>query len=370
MKRTLLIMVAVMMMLALLVGCKAGDTSDAPDATDAPNATDAGDATDDGDATDAGEAAKPGEGMKVALVTDVAGNNPFILAMANAVRDLADRYGYEPVVVECIDNTGFEDNMRALLVEDVDLLIGGGWKAGEPINKISLESPDATAYSLIDSMVESEHVKCISYREQEGCYLLGQMMALAADDDENVFGRVGVSQSASAWKWAWGMIEGIKSIKPDATFIHNFTESYVDSVKAKEFALQQHSQGTKSIAGHCAGGMYGVFEAALEKEFYTSGVDTDVTTPDNPYIMTSVIKDTYNSTAYVIDAFFSGWDTENEVLGLAEGGIGLVHVTHEGNGPLHPNLTEEDIEQLRETAEQIADGTHEIDFTNVPEQDW
>ena len=59
-----------------------------------------------------------------------------------------------------------------MVEEGVDLIIGGGWQSGEAINKIATEFPDAADYALIDSEVEAANVKCISYREQEGAYLV------------------------------------------------------------------------------------------------------------------------------------------------------------------------------------------------------
>ena len=56
------------------------------------------------------------------------------------------------------------------------------------------------------------------------------------------------------------------------------------------------------------------FEAAKEKGFYTSGQDVDLTTPDNPYIVTSQIKDTYATVSYLVEKYFTEgeWIVDNE----------------------------------------------------------
>ena len=314
----------------------------------------------------------PGEGMKIALVTPQVGNQPFLQDMVQGLKDGAQKYGFEAVIVECADTAAYEENMRALVREGVHLLIGGTWQAGEAINAVSKESPDATKYCLIDSRVESQYVKCISYREQEGSYLLGMMAAMNAKEDENVFGQVGVSQGPGNWKWTFAYREGVKEIKPDAKFIFNFTDSYADPAKGKQFALQQYAQGAKFIMGLCAGGNSGVFEAALENKFYTSSSDVDATTADNPYIMSTIIKDTKATVLYVLDGFFSGteWEGGDEVLGIKEKAIGLVHVTQKGIGPVPENLTQEEIAKLVEVSEAIANGTYKIDLSKVPPVDY
>jgi len=311
----------------------------------------------------------PGRGMKIALVTPQIGNQPFLQDMVLGMKDGAQKYGFEPIIVECADTAAYEENMRALVQEGVDLLMGGTWQAGQAIDAVSRESPDAAKYCLIDSQVDSKYVKCLSFREQEGAYLLGMMAAMNAEDDDNLFGAIGVSQGPANWKWTYAFREGVREIKPNAKFLFNSTNSYADPAKGKELALQQYAQGAKGfIMGLCAGGNFGVFEAALEKKFYTSSSDIDATTPDNPYILSTIIKDTRASVLYIIDGFFSGeaWTPDNEIIGIKERGVGLVHVTQKGNGPIPETLTKEKIAKLVKVAQEIADGTYKIDFSVVP----
>ena len=124
----------------------------------------------------------------------------------------------------------------------------------------------------------------------------------------------------------------------------------------------------ETLTPAAAGGDKGVFEAAKEKEFYTSGQDVDLTSPDNPWIVTSQIKDTYATMQYLLDQYYSDkWTTEDESLGVAEGAIGAVFVTHESENPRNEKLTDEDVATLKETAEKIKN--KEIDLSVVPEEE-
>ncbi len=312
---------------------------------------------------------KPAEKKKVALVTDVAGTNVFINSMINGLKDAAKKYGFEAIITECADSAAFEDNARALIEEGVDLMIGGGWQSGEAINKMATEFADKADYALIDSMVDAENVKCISYREQEGAYLIGKIAAMVTDDNDKIFGAVHVSQGPSSWKWRYGFMEGVKSIRPDTKFIFNYVGNYNDPAKAKEFAIQQYEQGAKFVNGACAGGDRGVFEAAKEKGFYTSGQDVDLTSPDNPYIVTSQIKDTYNTVMYLMEKYMTEgqWNTENETWGVKEGTIGAVFATHDSKNPMTDKISADELAQLKQAAQDIKDG--KIDLTNIPSED-
>ena len=314
------------------------------------------------------ESALPGEGMEIALVAPKIGTQVFLLQMVDALNEASEKYGFKATVVECADTAAFEENIRALVAEECDLIIGGGWEAGDALNKMAAEFPDASNYALIDSEVEAEAVKCISYYEQQGAYLIGMIAALVTDCESNVYGSVHVNEGAGSWKWRYGYMEGVKAIDPDAEFIFNYTASYSDPAKAKELAIQHFEQGAKFVNSAAAAGDSGTFEAALEKGFYTSGQDVDLTDPSNPYIVSSQIKDTYASVWNLIDEFFSGsYDNSNSTWGVAEGTIGAVHVTHESVNPIHERLSEDDIALLKQAAEDMISG--KLDLINMPTEE-
>ena len=188
------------------------------------------------------------------------------------------------------------------------------------------------------------------------------------EEDENIFGAVHVNQGAGSWKWRYGFMEGVKTIKPDARFIFNYVGNYNDPAKAKEFSIQQYEQGARFINAAAAGGDKGVFEGALEKGFYTSGQDIDLTTPDNIYIVSSQIKDTNATIQYLVDLYLSDeeWTGKNETWGIEEGTIGAVHVTHESKNPITERLSEENIETLKKAAEDMKSGL--LDMKNIPNE--
>lgn len=313
-------------------------------------------------------AKKDDDKKKVALVCDVAGTQVFVLDMIAGLKASAEKYGFEAIIAECADAAAYEDNCRAMIEEGVSLIIGGSWQAGDAISKVATEYPDKADYALIDSEVDVSNVKCISFREQEGAYLIGKIAGMITDDDATTFGAVHVSQGPSSFKWRWGYMEGIKSEKNNPKFIFNYVGSYNDPAKAKEYAIQQYEQGCQFINSAAAGGDKGVFEAAKEKHFYTSGQDVDLTTPDNPWVATCQIKDTYATVEYLMDQYCSNkWTTENESLGIAEGAIGAVFVTHDSENPRNEKLTDEHIKELKDTVEKIK--SKEIDLSVVPSED-
>lgn len=353
MKKILALVLSLAMLTVLLAGCGSAKPADTGSESAVPTSSEA----------------LPGAGMKIALVCDKVGTQVFLLQMVNGLKEAATKYGFEYTVAECADSAAYEDNMRALVAENYNLIIGGGWQAGDAINKVATEFPDACDYALIDSAVDAENVKCISYREQEGAYLIGIIAALTTDGESHMYGAVHVNEGPGSWKWRYGYMEGVLSQDPDAKFVFNYVGSYSDPAKAKELAIQQYEQGCLFINSAAAGGDSGTFEAAKEKGFYTSGQDIDLTDPANPYIVTSQIKDTYATMVKLLDLYFSGWNTDDEVWGVAEGTIGAVYVTHDSKNPISDRLSEADIAIAKQAADDIRSG--KLDLTNMPtEEDY
>lgn len=318
------------------------------------------------DATSASTSSKAGTGKKIALVTNTVGSNTFLTQMIEGLEDCAEEYGFEASNVECVDTAAYSENIRAYAEEGYDLIIGGGWESADPMSEICEDYPD-TAFALIDTEVDNDRIKCISYNEQEGAYIIGALAALVVDGDSHVYGGVHVSEGSGSWKYRYGFMEGVLSQDPDATFVFNYVGSYNDPAKAKTLAEQEAAQGAKFINAACASGDSGVFEAAQEKEFYTSGQDTDETSADNPWIVSSQIKDTYTTITKIIDSYFSDWNTDNEVWGINEGAIGAVNVNYDSENPRSDRLSDEDVELLKQIVEDIKSG--KIDLSEVPEED-
>ncbi|MCH3962214.1 MAG: BMP family protein [Solobacterium sp.] len=303
---------------------------------------------------------------KIALVTNKVGTNAFLTQMIEGLKDSAESHGFEASNVECSDTAEFSENIRAYAEEGYDLIIGGGWESSDPMQEICGEFPD-TDFALIDTEVDNDRIKCISYNEQEGAYVIGALAALTVDGDSHVYGGVHVNEGPGSWKYRYGFMEGVLSQDPSATFIFNYVGTYNDPAKAKTLAEQEYSQGAKFINAAAAGGDAGIFEAAKSKNFYTSGQDTDETDAANPWIVSSQIKDTYNTIVKIIDSFYDGWNTDNEVWGIKESAIGAVNVNYDSKNPRSDRLSDDDITKLKGIVENIRSG--KLDLTNIPDED-
>lgn len=158
-------------------------------------------------------------------------------------------------------------------------------------------------------------------------------------------------------KFTHGFEQGLLAANPYAQVLIDYTGGFTDPLRAKELALKQHAQGADFIAAISAVGDLGVFEAAREQGFYVSGQDIDRTVLDPEHIVLSQLKFTDAAVYNTIQDFVEGEFTfGTKDYGLAEGGVGLSHVTHESETPIHPYIGKETVKQLKKIAKAIIDG--------------
>ena len=297
--------------------------------------------------------------LRMALVLpEKIGVNPFFVQMDEGFKKAAAEFGISAKTIESTDPAGFEQNLRASVAEDYDLIITATFQAEDALNKVAAENPDK-AFAIIDTAVDLPNVRSVGFKEHEAAFLLGAAAGLSTKT--NVVGMVNAMDIPIMKKYTGGFEEGLKYTNPNADFKLSFVGSFSDPAKAKELALVIADQGADFIAGASAVGDLGVFEAAKEKGFYTSGQDTDRTVEDPEHIVLSQLKGT-DAVAYeTVKAYVNGsFEYGSVEYGLAEDGVGLTFVTRDSESELSEFIGQENIDQLKQIKDDIISGKLEV----------
>ncbi|NOV04574.1 BMP family lipoprotein [Paenibacillus planticolens] len=339
MKKALISMFAVTV---LLTGCATAKTD-----TAAPNA-------------EATKAATAKSDKKVILITpEKIGLNPFFAQEDEGVKKAGKEFGITVKTVESTDASAIEQNLRAAVADNYDLIITSSFESEDALKKVAAENPKKS-FAIIDTVVDLPNVRSVVFREHEASYLLGAAAGLATK--KNVVGMVAALDIPLIKKYTVGFQEGLKATNPNAKFIVNYVGSFTDPAKAKELALTQFAQGADFIAAASAVSDLGVFEAAKEKGFYTSGQDIDRTVTDPEHIVLSQLKGTDAVAYQTVKDFVEGTFKFGSVdYGLKEDGVGLTFVTKESKSALSPFIGPDVITKVKAIRDDIVSGKVKVE---------
>lgn len=255
---------------------------------------------------------------------------------------------------------------------EYDLIICGTYQMPDYLKEVADKNPDQH-YLIFDDNTyagESKNVVNITYKQNELGYVVGTLAALQTQDTsltninpEKVLGFIGGIDSPVINDFLYGFITGAQAVDPEIKIDTRYTNSYVDTAAAKEYALSMINDNKADIIWGVAGNAgNGAVEAALENGgAWFIGVDSDqeqTLSPDLAEItLTSGLKNIGNSLIWFVDQMDAGneyWGTEIS-LGLKEDGVGIVTDKN------YAKYVPEDIQaKVSEAIESVKSGAIEV----------
>jgi basic membrane protein A len=262
--------------------------------------------------------------LVVTMVTDTQGlgDQNFNDLAKRGLDKAASELGIEGKVIESRDAAAYVPNLSQA-AEQSDLTIGVGFLLTEAMTEVANQYPD-DKFLLIDSVSDAPNVESVTFREQEGAFLVGVIAALMTKT--NKLGVVGGIKIPPVVRYAVGFEAGAKSAKPDVDVVVATAGTFDAPALGKELTLAQYNEGA-DIAFPVAGKTgVGSFDAAKEKGdgFWVIAADTDQSQLGAEHQL-AVSKKGVDTAVFlvakqVVDGSFKGGQTS---LGLKEDGVGL-----------------------------------------------
>ncbi|MCC6798764.1 MAG: BMP family ABC transporter substrate-binding protein [Anaerolineae bacterium] len=298
----------------------------------------------------------------VNVVNGVLGDKSFFDSSQRGMDRLIDEgYNVEINTIELgIDPANWESGLADAMADTdaYDLMIVGTFQMGEYLAKRVHLYPDKYFIMYDDSVRYDEPEFCVegcvnvysvTYAQNEGSFLAGVYAGAITRSDleginpEHIIGAVGGQDIPVINDFIAGYEQGACLVNPDTQLLIQYAGGWNDPAKGKEIALAMYEQKADIVFQIAGGTGVGVFEAAQEQGRYAIGVDSDQATiigetnPDQAqYVLTSMLKNVDNSLYRAVDLFLKGELPfgESEVLGIAEGGVGLAeNDIYEDNSP-------------------------------------
>jgi basic membrane protein A and related proteins len=274
--------------------------------------------------------------VKVGLSTDAGGkgDKSFNDAAIAGLDKISKEYTVTPDILESKDQNAYTPNLTTLSGQD-DLAFGVGYMMQQAVTDIAKANPNKK-FAIIDSVIDAPNVVSITFKANEGSFLVGVLAGKATKT--NKVGFIGGAKGPLIENFEAGFVAGVESVNPEAAkdllsrVNVRYTGKFDDPSAGKEAATQLYNAGCDVIyhaSGACG---LGLLDEAKElrdggKDVWAIGVDQDQaqTVPkDADAILSSALKrvdiGTYDVAKSLIDGNFKGGTTLT--FGLKEDGVG------------------------------------------------
>ena len=292
---------------------------------------------------------------KIGMISDTGGVNDesFNQSTWEGLQQAQEKYGKDKVQVKYVESSQEADytpNIETFVEEDLDLIIGVGYKMAGAIEEASKNYPDVQ-FAIIDHSYEKqpENVTSLIYEDNTAAYLAGLVAAKKTETNKVAF--IGGIKSATLDKFEYGFRAGVKAANPNCELTVRYLNSFSDSALAKSVANQMHKDGVDVIYTAAGAAGTGAIEAAKEKNKMAIGVDVDQSplAPDN--IISSTMKNVNVSIVNLVGEILEDNYQGGQVIvnTLASGGVGLSDTTKD-------HVSKDILDYVNEQAGKIKSG--------------
>lgn len=317
---------------------------------------------------DDNEGASNGEGggseagdFKVAMVTDTGGvdDKSFNqsawegLTKFGEANNLTENEGFK--YLQSSKQADYQPNLQQLARDNFDLIYGIGFLMAEDIQTVAGQFSDNN-FAIVDMVVDAPNVASITFKEQEGSFLVGVIAGLMTETDK--VGFIGGVESDLIKKFENGFKAGVMAVNPDATIDVKYAEDFNSAEKGTAIASGMYGAGS-DIIYHAAGGTgVGVFTEAKNRkkngeEVWVIGVDRDQYEEGLPedVTLTSMVKRVDTATYEVSKQTMEGNFPGGEIIefGLKDDGVGIAETSDK-------NVPADILSQVDEYRQQLIDG--------------
>ena len=292
---------------------------------------------------------------KIGMISDTGGVNDesFNQSTWEGLQQAQEKYGKDKVQVKYVESSQEADytpNIETFVEEDLDLIIGVGYKMAGAIEEASKNYPDVQ-FAIIDHSYEKqpENVTSLIYEDNTAAYLAGLVAAKKTETNKVAF--IGGIKSATLDKFEYGFRAGVKAANPKCELTVRYLNSFSDSALAKSVANQMHKDGVDVIYTAAGEAGTGAIEAAKENNKMAIGVDVDQSplAPDN--IISSTMKNVNVSIVNLVGEILEDNYQGGQVIvnTLASGGVGLSDTTKD-------HVSKDILDYVNEQAGKIKSG--------------
>ncbi len=227
------------------------------------------------------------------------------------------------IEVQASSDTQAEQVLRGLARKNLDLIASIGFAQQAAVQKVAKEFPKVR-FVLIDGVAQGANINSITFKEEEGSYLVGVAAAMASKSKK--LGFIGGVDIPLIRTFACGYAQGAKAVNPKVEVTSNMvgttSDSWNNPAKGGELARSQFDRGVDVVFAVAGGSGLGTLQTAKEKGKLGIGVDSNQNHLYPGSILTSMVKRVDNA---VYDSFMQmkngTWKAGVTAKGIKEDGV-------------------------------------------------
>lgn len=276
------------------------------------------------------EVAELGKPFKVGMVTGTGGlgdksfNDIAFSGVQRAFEELGVEYDYvEPTAIS--EYEGYQRDFA--MSGEYGLIICIGFDQADALTVVAAEYPDQN-FALVDMVVDNTNVASLTFRSNEGSFLLGVVAGMKSETGK--IGFVGGMDIPLIVDFFVGYEAGAIWANPEIEVLTPvYVGSWGDPAKAKELAVSLVENGADMIFAAAGGSTLGALEAAEEQDVTGLGVDACMDYL-NPNMFASMTK-RVDVAVYemILDAMVDKFEGGFKSGGLANGWVGMCRLPSE-----------------------------------------
>lgn len=220
--------------------------------------------------------------------------------------------------------------LRQLVEEGATLVVSMGFAQVEAVTAAARAFPNVR-FAIIDGTVEAPNVRSFRFKEEEGSFLAGVLAAMASKT--GTIGFVGGMDVPVIRTFACGYVQGarhaVPPIKVLQTMVGATPAAWLDPARGAEIAREQMEAGADVVFAAAGATGFGVLQELAGRRALGIGVDSNQNHLHPGAVLTSMVKRVDVAVHQALRSAADGtWAAGTTVLGLKEGGVGVVIDEH------------------------------------------
>ncbi|GAA0452325.1 BMP family ABC transporter substrate-binding protein [Alkalibacillus silvisoli] len=219
----------------------------------------------------------------------------------------------------------YEKHLEDLIEQGHDVIFGLSFTTTPAIETLAETYPDQQ-FVIIDDVIDLPNVTSITFKEDEGSYLIGLIAGMRTETD--VVGFIGGVDSEVIRTFERGFIEGVEDANSDAEILSQDAGTFDDDQLGADIAQEMIDEGADLLFPSAGFTGTGALQEAENQGIYAFGVDTDQFTIAEEAVISSMVKNVNVAIYDIMERLHNGETLQGEhiELGLNEEGVGLAPI--------------------------------------------